>query len=77
MVWVQIALFVVSLAVSYYLQPTPDSPKAASLADFSAPTADETRPIPVLFGTRWIKGPNVVWFGDLRTRAIKKKGGKK
>jgi hypothetical protein len=47
------------------------------LDDFSLPTAEEGRPIPVVFGTVLITGPNVVWAGDLKVDPIKKKGGKK
>lgn len=59
------------------MQPKPQSQKAAGLGDIQVPTAEEGREIPVLFGTRDIDGPNVVWYGDLKTVAIKSKGGKK
>ncbi|WP_246149893.1 hypothetical protein [Arenimonas fontis] len=75
--WVQLAVMIVSAIISYALAPKPPSPKPAALADFDAPTAEEGRPIPVVFGTVWIKGPNVLWYGDLRSVPIKKKGGKK
>ncbi len=39
-------------------------------SEITAPTADEGKSIAVLFGTRRIKGPNVVWYGDLKTDAI-------
>ncbi|WP_054889832.1 hypothetical protein, partial [Pseudomonas sp. NBRC 111129] len=45
-------------------------PKAAGVEDFSFPTAAE-RPIQVLAGTRRISGPNVLWYGDLKTSPIK------
>jgi len=77
MVWWYIAVFVVALVVGYSMTPQPQSAKPAGLGEFKVPTAEEGREIPVLFGTRDIDGPNVVWFGDLRTVAIKKKGGKK
>lgn len=82
MVWNFIAQLVVGLAlsaISYALSPRPkiDKPKAAGLDAFSLPTAEEGRPIPVVFGTVLITGPNVVWAGDLRVDPIKKKGGKK
>jgi len=66
-------------ALSYALTPRPkvEKPQAASLDDFSLPTAEEGRPIPVVFGTVLITGPNVVWAGDLKADPIKKKGGKK
>lgn len=74
--WVQLAIIIIAALVSYALAPKPPSPKPAGLDDIDAPTAEEGRPIPVVFGTRKIKGPNVVWYGDLSTTAIKKKGGK-
>lgn len=77
MVWWYIAVFVAALVVSYSLAPKAQSQKPAGLGEINVPTAEEGREIPVLFGTRDISGPNVVWYGDLRTVAIKKKGGKK
>lgn len=47
----------------------------SSLGDFQAPTAEEGRAIPVIFGTVKLAAPNVVWFGDLKINAIKKKAG--
>jgi hypothetical protein len=72
--WPQLVIFVVSLALSYLLAPKPPNLniKAAKLDDFDAPTASESRSIPVLFGRRRLSGPNVVWYGDLRVRAIRK-----
>lgn len=68
-------VWIASLAISYALTPKPQNAKASGLGDFQAPTAEEGREIPVLFGTRDISGPNVVWYGDLRTRSIKKRSG--
>jgi len=77
MFW-EIALFIFNLALSYYLRPDgPEGPKAASLDEIEAPTAEAGRPIPVLWGRRQIKAPNCIWYGDLRTEPIKSKGGKK
>ena len=50
---------------------------AVLLDDFDLPTAEEGRPIPVVFGTMLLRGPNVVWAGDLKVDPIRKKGGKK
>ncbi|EEW24055.1 hypothetical protein [Rhodobacter ferrooxidans] len=82
MVWNFLIQIVVSLAltaISYALSPHPKSetPKAAGLDEFDLPTAEEGRPIPVVFGTVLLRGPNVVWAGDLRVDPIRKKGGKK
>jgi hypothetical protein len=34
---------------------------------------DEGRAVPIVWGTVRLNGPNIGWFGDLRTKAIKKK----
>lgn len=75
--WWYIAVFIVALVVAYSMAPKPQTQPPAGLGDVKVPTAEEGREIPVLFGTRVIEGPNVVWYGDLRTTAIRKKGGKK
>lgn len=69
-------IVLVALVVGYALAPKPQS-QNATLGTVEATTADEGREIPVLFGTRELKQSNVVWYGDIRTVAIKKKGGKK
>jgi hypothetical protein len=75
--WWFIAVFVVALVVAYATMPKPQSQPPAGLGAVKAPTAEEGREIPVLFGTRDLEGPNVVWYGDFRAVAIRKKGGKK
>lgn len=77
MVWWWVVAFVVAIVVGVALQPKAQSVPPAGLGDFKVPTAEEGREIPVLFGTRDMEGPNIVWYGDLSTVAIKKKGGKK
>lgn len=76
-IFTYIAILVVSALISYALAPKPPAPKPASIQDFDVPTAEEGRPIPVVFGTVTITGSNVVWYGDLSAEAIRKKGGKK
>lgn len=75
--WGYLAIFAVTLFAVYALTPKPQNSKPAGMEDIEAPTAEEGREIPVLFGRRQIKGPNVVWYGDLKTTPIKSKGGKK
>lgn len=72
-----IYLLVIALVVSAVLAPKSPQPTPPSLDDVEAPTADEGRPIPVIFGTVWITGPNVIWYGNMRTTPIMKSGGKK
>ena len=75
--WWYLVVFIVALVVSYSMVPKPETRPPAGLDEIQAPTAEVGREIPVLFGRRKLEGPNVVWYGHLRTVAIKKKGGKK
>lgn len=75
--WIAAVVFVIALIVAYTMQPKPETRPPAGLDEIQAPTAEVGREIPVLFGTRKMDGPNVVWYGDLRTVPIKSKGGKK
>lgn len=77
MVWWYVAVFVASLVISYATGPKGENPRKVRAASVEAPTAQEGLPIPMLFGTRVNRQPNIVWFGDIRTSAIRKKGGKK
>lgn len=75
--WVQVALFVASLVISYLTRPKVkyDSPSPGKIEVKAVATAGGE--IPVLFGSREVTGQNIVWWGDTKTVAIKKKGGKK
>jgi len=78
MAWWIAAIFVGSLILGLVLAPRqPQTQKPAGFSDIKAPVAEEGLEIPVLFGTRDFTGANCVWYGDLRTQAIKAKGGKK
>lgn len=69
--FVYLALSLLSIA----LAPKPPKPKPASLEDFDAPTVDENRPVPVVFGTVRMTGPSLEWYGDLQVKAIRKRTG--
>lgn len=73
MAWIAAVFFIISLVVSYSMQPKPESRPPAGLGDFQAPTAEVGREIPVLFGRRKINSANIVWFGHLRVVPITKK----
>lgn len=75
--WWYVVVFIVAFLAAYTLMPKPASAPPAGLGDVQAPTAEEGREIPVLFGTRDVTGPNVCWYGDFMAVAVKKKGGKK
>ncbi|WP_293373637.1 phage tail protein [Nevskia sp.] len=61
--------------VQILLAPKPPAPKPLALQDFDIPTADPNRELPWIFGSVTIDGPNVIWYGNLSTRARKKKSG--
>ncbi|MDE2128726.1 MAG: hypothetical protein KGJ74_03550 [Betaproteobacteria bacterium] len=73
----QLAVFVVSLLVSYLLAPKPPQQKPPAVGNEQAPTAQEGTPIPVVFGEVLVKNSNVVWYGDLRVDPIMSSGGGK
>ena len=68
--------WIVMTLVSYALAPKPKTPNALA-QEGQVPSASASDPIPVVFGTVYIKKSNVVWWGDQGTRAIRTKGGKK
>lgn len=75
MVWVQIVIAIVMMIVGELLRPKPrlNNPQPSAVGDFSFPTADASRVIPVFWGTCKLAGPNTTWFGNLQVIAIKKK----
>lgn len=72
--WFWAVLYIAVFAIAYATLP---KPKAPAIGTFEAPTAEEGRSIPVFWGTRELGQANVVWYGDIETEAVKKKGGKK
>ncbi len=75
--YIQIIILIVALIVAIALAPKPPIPKPPALSDFDVPVAEQGRDIPWIFGEGYVRGYNVVWYGDLSTWAIKEKGGKK
>ncbi|GAB4531988.1 MAG: hypothetical protein Tsb0020_48200 [Haliangiales bacterium] len=74
---IALAMQAVTMVISALTAPAPRNARPSGLSDFDIPTAEEGRPVPVIFGSPLVTGPNVVWAGDLRTQPIKAKGGKK
>lgn len=75
--WPLVVAMVIVFAAAVFMAPKPQNAKPPQYSDLKAPTAQDGREIPVLFGTRVISAPNVVWYGDLKTKAVKASGGKK
>lgn len=75
--WGYVAILVITWLISYALAPKPQVQKPASMDDLNIPNAEEGKEIPVVFGTVLLRSPTVVWHGDLKTKAIRAKQGKK
>jgi hypothetical protein len=75
MLIVGLILSAASLALSEILKPKPnlENARPAGLGDFRFPTAVEGRPVPIIWGTVKLAGPNVVWYGDLKQYPIREK----
>jgi hypothetical protein len=69
---INLAISVALMAVAYLIMPKPKQPKP-EIRDLENPTADAGRPIPKIFGTKTIKGVNVLWYGEKTTRQYKVK----
>lgn len=67
-----IASFVLVSALVRALSPKPQSVRSSGLDEFEVPTVDPGRNIPVLFGTKLVRSPMVVWYGHLRSTAIRR-----
>ena len=65
---------VASIIVSYAIRRKIRAPKQKP-AELQFPTAEQGRPIPVVFGTCEVKSPNVVWVGDKSTVSYVNNGG--
>ena len=71
-------VFVTALVFSAFVSPKPPSVGNSAAKSPTVPSATEGRAIAVLFGTRVLSGPNVVWYGNFSSAAVKKKSkGKK
>lgn len=64
-----------SIASALLAKPKIENARPSGLDDFQVPTATEGRVVPIIVGKVQIKGPNVVWYGDLTTTAITEKVG--
>ncbi len=61
--FLQLLIGIALMVVSYLIMPKPKTPKT-EITEAENPTAEAGIPLPVLFGTKEIKAPNCIWFGD-------------
>jgi hypothetical protein len=57
-------LQVILLMLLEALRPKEEQMQPSALGDFSVPTAQEDRVVPIVFGTVRMNAPNVIWYGD-------------
>lgn len=67
-----LVLFVALTIAAALLAPKPEFEDARpkGLGDLQVPTADESRSVPIVWGTAELRGPNVLWYGDLMVEEI-------
>ena len=65
-------ILAITVVLAELLRPKPDIENArrVGLGDFQFPTATESRSVPLIFGRVRMRGPNVVWYGDLDQEAV-------
>lgn len=66
--WFAALLVAVALeTVAYLLMPKPKKTSQAA-QDIQFPTADASRPLPVVFGSMTITGTNILWYGEVSSQ---------
>ncbi len=73
--WQYLAVFLIAILAARALAPKPADPVPGDISS-QLPTAEAGKEIPVLFGTRIIAQPNVVWWGDVKAQKIEDNSGK-
>lgn len=64
-VWLIVALAFNVLA--YLIMPKPKTDADSQTPETDNPTAQAGKPIPIIFGEKWVKDPNILWYGDKKT----------
>lgn len=78
--WTYVVVWVIAIVASYYAaqrKARGGEPQPGQIGDQNIPIASMDAPIPVVFGTRILSQPNVIWWGDATVEPIRRKGGKK
>lgn len=77
--WNFLIAWIVTTVLSALLAPRPkvEDAQPGQFGDQQIPIASQDAPIPVLFGTRVLAQPNVVWWGDISVIPIRRSGGGK
>lgn len=76
-VFAAIGALAVAALIALMPKPKIENARAANLGDFNFPRANEGDPWPLIYGKVKIKGPNTLWYGNLRAVPIIVKGPRK
>lgn len=61
------------MVLTFLLAPKPKIEKLKPDTEIEVPATEVGRPLPVIFGTVIIRNPNIVWFGNIMIKEVKKK----
>lgn len=64
---IQLAVSVALMTLAYIIAPKPKQEKPEA-QDLQEPDAKAGAPIPVVFGTKTVKGLNILWYGEKTTK---------
>jgi len=67
---IYLILLVISTVLQLLLTPKPKTPKLMPSDIENVPIATAGKPIPVVLGRRFVRQPNVVWWGDVEAEPI-------
>ena len=70
--WIMLIILVITTVASYLLTPRPKTgaPQPSALGDFTLPTAQAGRIVPVIYGTVKLAGGNCTYWGDLQITSL-------
>lgn len=69
-VWLITVLISIALnVVAYVITPKNKAKGTSAVREIEGPTAEDGKPLAMIFGEEWIKSPNVIWTGDKAARA--------
>lgn len=69
----QFVVVLILMIIMDVTRPVPAPPRRPGLDEFQVTTAAQDRRIPVFWGDCWLRGPNLVWYGDLKIEKVKEK----
>lgn len=75
--WTNLIIGLVMSLIGVLLRPKPEQPKPSTIDDVKIPITEEGQEVGKVYGTVWMKAPQVVWYGDFQASPIKKKQPKK